>query len=223
MENEHGTGPLGLQSPASGFANPAQRVPGPGSFQGSRPLGHDQSAEPMAGKFVSKVICDWVPIPNPDTTPIKVQAATLADLAAALSKLPEAGRGGGKLRADAPQTDSTGAVSVKLQGNLVNQVVEWVGYDSASAAAKAHWDTVLKNLKRHEKRHMEIAIEVGNYLAKVLIGHEIGSKPSIADKTTAANTRMQKLQDDMDSANESDHGRKKGHAFGDCNIDVSIQ
>ena len=72
-------------------------------------------------------------------------------------------------------------------------------------------------------QHMEIAIEVGNELAKFLIGHEIGSKPSIVDKTTDANTRMQKLQDDMDSANESDHGRKKGHAYGDCNIDVSIQ
>ena len=107
-------------------------------------------------------------------------------------------------------------------GYLVNQVTEWVGYDTASAAAKAHWDVVLKNLKKHEKRHMDIAIEVGNDLAKLLVGHEIGSKPSIADKTTAANTRMQKLQDDMDSANESDHGRKKGHAYGDCNIDTSI-
>lgn len=198
-------------------------MPGPGSFQGSRPLGHDQSAEPLAGKFVSKVICDWVPTPNPDTTPIKVQAANLADLAAALSKLPEAGKGGGRLRADAPQTDSSGAVSVTLHGNLVNQVVEWVGYDTASAAAKAHWDIVLKNLKRHEKRHMEIAVEVGNDLAKLLIGHEIGSKPSIADKTTDANTLMDTLQKQMDSPNESDHGRKKGHAYGDCNIDTSIQ
>jgi hypothetical protein len=222
MENEHGTGPLGLHSPSTGFGNPAQAMPGPGSFQGSRPLGHDQSAEPLAGKFVSKVICDWVPTPNPDTTPIKVQAANLAELAAALSKLPEAGKGGGALRNDAPQVDSSGAVSVKLHGNLVNKVVEWVGYDSASPAAKAHWDTVLKNLKRHEKRHMEIAIEVGNDLAKFLIGHEVGSKPSISDKTTDANALMDKRQKEMDSANESDHGRKKGHAYGDCNIDTSI-
>jgi predicted secreted Zn-dependent protease len=105
----------------------------------------------------------------------------------------------------------------------VNKIVEWVGYDAASPAAKAHWDTVLKNLKRHEKRHMDIAIEVGNDLAKLLIGHEVGSKPSIAEKTTDANTLMDTRQKEMDSPNESDHGRKKGHAYGDCNIDTSIQ
>ena len=70
---------------------------------------------------------------------------------------------------------------------------------------------------------MEIAIEEGNALAKLLIGHKIGSTPTISDKVTTANAKMQKRQDDLDSAAESDHGRKKGHPFGDCNIDTSIK
>jgi hypothetical protein len=212
-------GPMGLQG---GDTRPANVMsPGHGSFSSAVPLGIE--GEPLTDRFVTKVDCDWVPTPKPDTTPIVVKAANLKELAAALSQLPEAGKGGGQLRAGGVPAGTSPDVTVSLQGNLVNRVVQWDGYDQASAAAKAHWDTVLNNLKRHEKRHMEIAIEVGDELAKALVGHKIGSTPSIGDKVTAANTRMQKLQDDLDSAAESDHGRKKGHAFGDCNIDTSIQ
>jgi len=220
MGDEQNPAPLGRPSTFEGH-DPAPG-PFPGAFTSPRPLGFDFNPEPLAGRTVSRVDCDWVPTPSPDTTPIKVKAANLAELATALGQLPEAGKGGGSLRSDAPQTSSSGVVSVALKGNLVNKVVEWDGYATASAAAQAHWDVVIKNLKRHEQRHMEIAIEVGNELAKLLIGHEIGSTPSIADKVTSANTRMQKLQDDLDSPGESDHGRKKGHAYGDCNLDPTI-
>jgi hypothetical protein len=220
MGDEQKPAPLG-RATALDVRN-APPGPVPGAFTEPRPLGFDFDPIPLSGSKVSRVDCDWVPTPNPDTAPIQVTAANLAELVTALQQLPEAGKGGGRLRADAPKTESSGAVSVKLHGNLVNKVVDWVGYNSASAAAKAHWDTVLTNLKRHEQRHMEIAIEVGNELAALLVGHEIGSTPSIADKVTSANTRMQTLQNDLDSPGESDHGRKKGHAYGDCNIDTSI-
>ena len=219
MGDEQNPAPLGRPSTFEGHD------PAPGPFPGhvysttSHWINFDP--QPLAGRTVSRVDCDWVPTPVRYRT-IKVKAANLADLATALAQLPEAGKGGGSLRSDAPQTSSSGVVSVALGGNLVNKVVEWDGYATASAAAQAHWDVVIKNLKRHEQRHMEIAIEVGNELAKLLIGHEIGSTPSIADKVTSANTRMQKLQDDLDSPGESDHGRKKGHAYGDCNLDPTI-
>ena len=215
-------GPLGLQSDTANSTDLPLPGPATGSFMTPGPLGVDFEPEPLADRFVTQVDCDWVPTPQPNTTPIPVIATNLADLAAALSKLKEAGEGGGKLRADAVSAGTSAAVTLTLHGNLVNRVVEWNGYASASVAAKTHWDQVLKNLKRHEQRHMDIAIEEGNNLAKLLIGHKIGSKPTIVDKVTVANQKMQQRQDDLDSPTESDHGRKKGHAYGDCNIDTSI-
>lgn len=211
-------GPWGLQADNAAPADPDTAN---GNSTTAGPLGIEL-AEPMADRFVTQVDCDWVPTPKPNTDPIPVSAANLADLAVALGKLNEAGEGGGRLRVDKVPIGTSAAVTVTLHGNLVNRVVEWKGYDTASAAARAHWDKVIANLKRHEQRHMEIAIEEGNDLAKLLIGHKIGSTPTITDKVDAANTRMQQRQDVLDSAAESDHGRKKGHPFGDCNIDTTI-
>ena len=219
MADSNVPGPLGVGSNwayVDDSATPRTMLATPG------PLGIDFEPQPLSDRFVSKVTRDWDPTPNPDTTAIPVGGTTLADLAANLAQLPEAGKGGGSLRADAPVI-TTSEVTVTLHGNLVNKVVDWGGFSSASAAAQAEWTRVLSHLKVHEHRHMEIAIEEGNALAKLLIGHKIGSKPTIADKVTAANTAMQKRQDDLDSPGESDHGRKAGHPFGDCNLDTSIQ
>jgi hypothetical protein len=211
-------GPLGVGSNwayVDDSAVPRSTLATPG------PLGIGFEPEPLADVFVTKVTKDWDPTPKPDTTPISVGGATLADLAANLAQLPEAGKGGGALRADAPVITTSGA-TVALHGNLVNKVVDWTGFSAASAAAQAEWTRVLTNLKRHEQRHMDIAVEEGNALAKLLIGHKIGSKPNIVDKVSDANTAMQKRQNDLDSPAESDHGRKVGHAFGDCNLNTSI-
>ena len=163
-----------------------------------------------------------VPTPQPDTTAIQGGGTALADLATNLSHLPEAGQRGGKLRADPVAAGAKPLVTVTLHGNLVNKVVDLIGNASPSAAAKTEWDRVLKNLKRHEQRHMVIAIEEGNALAALLIGHKIGSTPTIPDKVSAANTKTRKRQDTLDSAAESDHGRKAGHPYGDCNLDTAI-
>lgn len=221
MTGERRAGPVGM-TPASAPSDDADS-PGPdsGGFTTAGPLGFYVEADPLTDRLVSRVDCDWVPTPNPNTDPIKVSAGSLADLAAELAKLPEAGEGGGRLRADPVKTGTSAEVTVTLHGNLVNRAVEWDGYSSASAAARAHWDKVLANLKRHEKRHMDIAIEEGNALAALLIGHKIGSKPNIDDKVTAANTKMATRQKELDD--DSDHGRKQGHPYGDCNIDTSIK
>lgn len=221
MTGERRAGPAGL-TPASARTDGADS-PGPdgGGFTTAGPLGFDVEADPLTDRLVSRVDCDWVPTPKPKTDPIPVTAGTLAELAAELAKLPEAGEGGGRLRADPVTSGTSSEVTVTLHGNLVNRAVEWNGYSSASAAAQAHWDMVLGNLKRHERRHMEIAIEEGNALASLLIGHKIGSKPNIEEKVTSANEKMATRQKELDD--DSDHGRKKGHPYGDCNIDPSIK
>jgi hypothetical protein len=216
-------GPLGVTPHNLNIGDPIAAGPATSSFVTPGPLGSDLEPEPLADRFVTKVDVDWDPTPKPDTTAIQVAGTTLADLATNLAALPEAGEGGGSLRADPVAAGTSAGVTVTLHGNLVNKVTDWTGYSSASTAAKAEWDRVLTNLKRHEKRHMEIAIEAGNALAKALIGHKIGSSPNIAAKVTAANTAMQAEQDKLDSKAESDHGRKVGHAFGDCNLDTSIK
>jgi hypothetical protein len=216
-------GPLGVNPNNLGGGAPLASGPATSSFVTPGPLGADLEPVPLADRFVTKVDVDWDPTPQPDTTPIQVSGATLADVVANMSQLPEAGKGGGSLRADPVAVGTGASVTATLHGNLVNKIVEWTDYASASAAARAEWDRAIAHLKKHEQRHMEIAIEEGNALAKLLIGHKIGSTPSITDKVTAANTKMQKRQDDLDSPSESDHGRKQGHAFGDCNIDTSIK
>jgi hypothetical protein len=212
-------GPLGHRRDKENAVSDDQ---GLGVFVSAPPVGHD-SAEPLTQRIVKKVVCDWVPTPNPNMTPIIVKAANLAELAQALGQLPEAGEGGGKLRIDPVPIGTSPDVTVTLHGNLVNRAAQWDGYDQASAAAKAHWDTVLGNLKRHETRHMEIAIEEGNALAQRLIGHQIGSQPTLTEKVDAANIKMKASQVKMDSPAESDHGKKQGHPYGDCNIDTTIQ
>lgn len=221
MADDRRPGPLGLIPEPAAPAGFSAEGPSTGGFASAGPLGFDVEADPLTDRAVSRVDCDWIPTPKPNAEPIKVSAGNLAELAAALAPLPEAGEGGGRLRADPVKIGTSAEVTVTLHGNLVNRAVEWVGYENASAAARAHWDTVLANLKRHEQRHMDIAIEEGNALASLLIGHKIGSKPSIEDKVTAANSRMKTRQEELDT--DSDHGRKKGHPYGDCNIDPSIK
>src|SRR5437870_4021462 len=118
-------GSTGLQPDSADPGN--QSAPGPptGGFTAPGSAGIDFDPEPLADRFVTKVARDWDPTPNPDTTPIVVSAANLADLAAALGKLKEAGEGGGKLRSDPVTSSTSGDATVTLHGNLVNRVVQW--------------------------------------------------------------------------------------------------
>jgi peptide chain release factor 2 len=132
MAEERKPGPLGT-TPASGGVSgfdEADQTTG-GSTQPG-PLGVDVDADPLADRFVTRVDCDWVPTPKPKTDPIEVTASNLADLAALLAKLPEAGEGGGRLRADDVKPGTSAEATVSLHGNLVNRAVKWIGYDNAS-------------------------------------------------------------------------------------------
>lgn len=180
------------------------------------PLGIDEPV-PLVSRIIAKVVKDWDP-PNPSSSPeIEVTSQTLEGVARELDRLPEWGQAGGMLRADEiPEGNSTD-LTVNLHGNLSYRLPTWTRYSSASAAAKAEWDKMFAKLRVHEDRHLAIAIEEGDRLAKGLIGKDIAV---IARRVTAANRRMQERQDELDK--DTDHGAKAGVQYGDVILDTSI-
>ena len=171
-------------------------------------------------RMITKVTKDWNP-PNPRTTPgIVIGGATLAAARAKLDRLNEWGEGGGRLRTDAIPPGNTTSITVHLHANLVRRMPTWSGYAKASPAAKAEWDQMVKKLGEHEDRHVEIAIEEAEQLAKDLMGKEISE---IVQLVTDANARMQQRQDDLDDVNNTDHGAKPGVRYGGVNLDTSIK
>ena len=171
-------------------------------------------------RIIARVTKDWVP-PSPRTTPaIVVHGATLEKAAEELNSLAEWGEGGGRLRTDPIAPGNTTQLTVNVHANLVRRLPTWTGYARASAAAKAEWDQMVRKLGAHEDRHVAIAIEEADRLAQDLIGKEISD---IAQSVTDANARMQRRQDDLDSAANTDHGAKPGVQYGDVNLDITIK
>lgn len=169
---------------------------------------------------VAKVTKDWDP-PNPRSSPaIVVGGATLEQAAEQLNKLAEWGEGGGSLRSERIATTTATHLTVKLHANLLRRLPTWSGYPKASAAAKAQWDQMVRKLAAHEDRHVAIAIEEAEQLAKDLIGKDISD---IAPMVTEANARMQARQVELDDPANTDHGAKPGVPFGDVNLDTTIK
>lgn len=213
-------GVLGTEAPAhSGpSGNSSIDVFGGGDPPGI--LGVDQAIplDESVQRIIVKVTKDWVP-PNPRTRPaIVVHGATLEQAAGELNKLREWGDGGGSLVTDDVPVATSKTVTVHLHAHLVRRLPTWTGYAKASKAAKAEWDQMVAKLAIHEDRHVAIAIEEAENLAKALIGHDIDD---IADMVTAANGTMQSRQDDMDT--DCEHGAKEGVPFGDVILDYSVK
>lgn len=185
-------------------------------------LGADDEVVPLDDlkRMVTRVTKDWDP-PSPRTTPgIVVGGATLAEAANQLNRLNEWGEGGGRLRTDRIPPGNTTSITVAVHAGLIRRMPTWTGYAKASPAAKAEWDQMVKKLGEHEDRHVEIAVEEAEQLAKDLMGKEIGD---IAQLVTDANLRMQQRQNDLDDANNTDHGAKAGVKYGDVNLDITIK
>jgi hypothetical protein len=188
--------------PGSGFTDP-----GPG---GMDPI-------PMADRLIAKVEDDWHP-PAPDTSAtVVLRGKTLDEVAKELDRLDEWGQGGGSLRSDAIPAGNSTNLTVKLHGNLRLRLPSWPGYAAASAAAKKEWDNMIAKLTAHEQRHMDIAIEHGDALAKALVGNDIGV---IAKMVTQENRDMAADQKHLDD--DTDHGSKAGVKYGDVSLDTSI-
>jgi Bacterial protein of unknown function (DUF922) len=206
------------------------RIPGPigtdpsqtnGNFRpGALSAGFDfpgpisVSTDPRVGT----VVVDWHP-PNPTTTPaIIVRGATLADVAADLDTHGEWGQGGGSLRFAPLENITDKEFTVHLHGNLLLLLPEWVGLENKSPAVQAEWNRMLGKLRAHEQRHVDIAIEEGDRLAKLLKGKEI---TKIAALVTAANATMNRRQNALDA--DTAGGTRPGVPYGDISLDVSIK
>jgi Bacterial protein of unknown function (DUF922) len=171
-------------------------------------------------RMIAKVTKDWDP-PSPRATPaIIISGATLEKAAEQLNKLNEWGEGGGFLRTEPVPSGISTNLTIKIHANLVRRLPTWSGYAKASAAAKAEWDQMVRKLGAHEDRHVAIAIEEAEQLAKDLIGKEISDIPQLV---TDANARMQTRQDELDDVSNTDHGAKAGVQYGDVNLDISIK
>lgn len=183
-----------------------------GGFEFPGPIGLDSSP------VVTEVNKDWEP-PNPGSTPeIVVKGKTLAQVADALNKLPEWGRGGGSLRSDKLENVKTPEVTVQLRANLTMVLPRWEGYEGASEAAKNEWNRMTVKLREHEQRHVDIAIEEADALAAALIGKPMSK---IASMVTEANTKLARRQQELDA--KTTHGSKDGVLFGDVVLDTSIK
>jgi hypothetical protein len=166
---------------------------------------------------VTRVVKDWEP-PAPRTTPeIVVAGRTLADAGAAIDRLNEWGEGGGRLRAERIPVGTSASVTVTLHANLILRMPRWTGYAHASTAARAEWDRMIGRLQAHENRHMAIAVEEADNLARALMGVEIAE---IAQMVTDANRTLQDRQDQLDT--DTEHGARAGVPYGDVILDTSI-
>jgi uncharacterized protein DUF922 len=210
---------MGGRIPGVIGADPAEKldVPRGGSFVDPGPGGMD-APTPLTDRNIADVKDDWHP-PAPDTSAfVEVSGDTLEDVADALKKLDEWGQGGGALRNEPIAPGSSTNLTVTLHGNLVLRLPKWKNYNSASTAAKREWDRMLGKLKAHEQRHMDIAIEHGDALAKELAGKEIGV---LAKMVTARNAQMAADQKKLDD--DTDHGSKSGVQYGDVSLDASVE
>jgi hypothetical protein len=210
-------GVTGFEPPMAGQPADAAAPPD-GGFDAPGVSGFDPPQALDAGdRMITAVTKDWEP-PNPRATPeIVVRGRTLAALEEALNRLPEWGEGGGMLRTDRVPVGTSASVTVNAHANLVFRLPRWANYDTASVAARAEWDRMLVRLRAHEQRHLDIAIEEANNLARDLVGLEIGE---IAATVTEANRRMHDRQVQLD--NDTDHGARAGVTYGDVTLDISI-
>jgi len=197
-------GVIGMDPLTASRASDISSGPPTAGFTDSWPSGID-APTPMVDRIIAKVDDDWHP-PAPDTNPwVTVDGATLEDVGNALKALDEWGQGGGKLRSETIAAGTSTNLTVKLHGNLVRRLPKWNNYSSASIAAKKEWDRMFGKLTAHEQRHMEIAIEHGDALAKELVGQDIGQ---IAKMVTTRNSEMAKDQKKLDD--DTKHGSKPG-------------
>ena len=180
------------------------------------PTGVDDPIPLNAGRIITKVDRDWDPLnlsPSFDT----VSGTTLADVGQALASLNEWGEGGGTVSNDPVPVDTSPTVTVQLRADIVFRLISWDGYSSASTAAKAEWDRMIDKLKAHEMRHVQNLLEIGNQLAKDLIGKDIDR---LVGMVNATGPRIKRAQDQLDA--QTNHGKKKNVPFGDVFLDTSI-
>ncbi len=203
-----GTDPSELDESADGF-------PPTAGFEIPGPIG----IEPMkAGdRIITTVTTDWDPLVLETTPEIEVGGKNLEQAADELNGLNEWGRGGGGVANDAVPFGTSSTVTVSLHGKFERVLPTWKRYASASAKARAEWDRMVAALTVHEDRHVEMAVEEANKLAKDLIGKEIAQ---LVMMVNATGRTIRQRQEKLDT--DTDHGSKPGVKYGGVSLDISI-
>lgn len=175
--------------------------------------------EPTCGNVVTV----WDVNARRTTPEIKGSGATLAALKANLnaSQGDHWGEGGGELTIDEIKgTFKPGdKFTVTLRGEFINRIPEWTDRASASDAAKKEWDRFIAKLKAHEECHVTIARKAFEALAAEYPGTKI---TKVNELFLKRKKELKEAQKELDSAGNTDHGRKSGVPCGDALLDASI-
>jgi hypothetical protein len=204
---------LGTDASANANSGADSDVLGGGDTPGTLGISDPVAMSTDTIEYVSK---DWDADNPKDTTPsVVIKGKTIDDVYNTLKRMGEWGRGGGQLTMT-PVRDFSKSHTVTLSANLVYQMPQWTGYDSAPAAEKQVWNRMYRKLTDHEQRHVAIAVEEAEKLASALIGQTIAQGQKA---TTAANRTMSARQQKLDA--DTHHGAKEGVEYGDVILDLS--
>src|SRR5688500_4681690 len=167
LTEERVPGPLGVDPPIT--ATEADFSPPGAGF-----MAHvEPENDAVSRRVITRVVTDWNP-PRPQTTPpIFIGGKTLAEAAAELARSKEWCEAGGKLTCDPVPGHGGDQVTLNLRANLILRLPTWRNYPTASDAAQAEWDRMLAMLRAHAQRHLDIVIEMGDWLAEELFGRPV--------------------------------------------------
>jgi predicted secreted Zn-dependent protease len=141
-----------------------------------------------------------------------VAGTTLADAAAAIAHLPEAGQTEWWPHYDF-QTDEHGHVTdVTLAVATRVTLPNWSGHQSASAAEQREWDRFAAALQAHEQGHLELVVSHLNGLDQQMLGVPHDHAQGIYHH---AQQQLQAASDAYDQ--QTNHGQSTGTV-----IDLSV-
>ena len=107
------------------------------------------------------------------------------------------------------KTDADGNVtSVTIAINPIIELPDWSGYNAATKEQKASWDTMVKALEAHERKHHDIQVDCATDLEKQIKSAKTLDAKTINKMISDQQKDCQKKQDAYDS--RSGHGAKEG-------------
>src|SRR5271166_1435262 len=144
-----------------------------------------------------------------------VSGQKLADVAASISQLPEAGQTTWPATFDY-QADANGILtSATVTVRRVVTLPKWDGYSSASQAAKNEWDRFSAALSAHETGHSDLVVQNLQSLDQQMVGH------SVSDARQIFNAALQTLKAASDAYDQqTNHGQNTGTVI-DTSVDAT--
>lgn len=190
---------LGMDAPFAGQGVPEDETQAPAGMAGGAPR-------------IARVRKEWDESEMETTPPWEVYGTTPEDVLASLEALgDEWGRGGGRFYAKY-EDESDGSVTAVVYATFVKILPTWVDEEEGEPDARTRWDAMMVALDRHEQRHVDIAVEEVTRYADGLPGKKCSSIGALQNQAEAS---LEARQKKLDSAGQSDHGRKPGHKYGD--------